>query len=198
MPNYKIEFYYKELRRLSRAIVAKNKAGKDIGIEKGFFQCIKLILDLSRKGNKLIFIGNGGSATIASHMATDFCKNGNIKALAINDYSLLTSLSNDLGYQYVFSKPIELLGESGDILFAISSSGKSENILWAAKTAKAKNIALITLSGFDKDNPLSKTGEINFYVPSHSYSHVEILHHSICHYLLDMILDTKNGVKKKG
>ena len=77
-------------------------------------------------GNKLIFVGNGGSAAIASHMATDYSKNGNVRSLALNDGSMLTCLGNDLGYNQVFAKQIELHARAGDLVVAISSSGRSE------------------------------------------------------------------------
>src|SRR6516225_4013827 len=80
-------------------------------------------------GNKLIFIGNGGSAAIASHMATDYSKNGGIRALALNDSVMLTCLGNDLGYGEVFANQVELYARPQDLLIAISSSGRSANIL---------------------------------------------------------------------
>src|SRR5207249_6344839 len=80
-------------------------------------------------GNKLIFLGNGGSAAIASHMATDYSKNGDVRSLALNDGSMLTCLGNDLGFERVFAKQIELHARAGDLLIAISSSGRSPNIL---------------------------------------------------------------------
>jgi len=76
-------------------------------------------------GNKLMFIGNGGSAGIASHMAVDYSKNGGIRSLAFNDGVALTCLGNDLGYENVFAKQVDLHARAGDILVALSSSGKS-------------------------------------------------------------------------
>jgi D-sedoheptulose 7-phosphate isomerase len=135
-----------------------------------------------------MFIGNGASVAISSHMATDCWKNGGIRAVAFNDGSLLTCISNDYGYKYVFEKPIEMFADNGDILIAISSSGKSENILKGVHTAKSKECNVITLSGFKDDNPLSVMGDYNFYVPSQEYGPVEIIHHSICHSILDSII----------
>ena len=91
-------------------------------------------------------------------MAIDFWKNGGIKAISFNDASQLTCLGNDYGYGYIFEKPIEMFAETGDVLIAISSSGKSENILRAAKCAYRKGCKIITLSGFEADNPLSGMG----------------------------------------
>lgn len=136
-------------------------------------------------GNKLIFLGNGGSAAIASHMATDYSKNGNIRALALNDSSMLTCLANDLGYDKVFAKQIELYAQSGDLVIAISSSGRSANILNAVKAARAAKCEVISLSGFMPDNPLRGLGDINFYIASDLYGFVEIGHLTICHAILD-------------
>lgn len=138
-------------------------------------------------GNKLIFVGNGGSAAIASHMATDYSKNGGVRALALNDASMLTCLGNDLGYDRVFAKQIELHARRGDLVIAISSSGRSANILNAVDAAAAAGCAIATMSGFTPDNPLRRKGEWNFYVASDRYGFVEIGHLTICHAVLDFL-----------
>ena len=138
-------------------------------------------------GNKLIFVGNGGSAAIASHMATDYSKNGGVRSLALNDASMLTCLGNDLGYDRVFAKQIELHARSGDLVIAISSSGRSANILNAVDAAAAAGCAIATMSGFTPDNPLRRKGEWNFYVASDRYGFVEIGHLTICHAVLDFL-----------
>src|SRR5262249_51628944 len=135
-------------------------------------------------GNKLIFVGNGGSAAIASHMATDYSKNGGVRSLALNDASMLTCLGNDLGYDRVFAKQIELHARKGDLVIAISSSGRSANILNAVDAA---GCAIATMSGFTPDNPLRRKGEWNFYVASDRYGFVEIGHLTICHAVLDFL-----------
>jgi len=150
---------------------------------------IKLIRKAKQKRNKIIIVGNGGSAAIASHIATDLLKNLNIPSLVFNDPSMLTCIANDLGYENVFAKPIEVMGTKGDILLAISSSGKSANIINAVKMAKNKRMFVITLSGFLPTNPLRKIGDINFYVPSFSYGNVEIVHKAICHRIIDLLYE---------
>ena len=82
--------------------------------------------------------------------------------------------------------------EPGDMLFAISSSGRSPNILNGVLAAKKVGCHVMTLSGFDAENPLRYTGEVNFYVPSHSYAHVENAHLLICHTLVDALMALKN------
>jgi len=138
-------------------------------------------------GDKLIFVGNGGSAAIASHMATDYSKNGGVRALALNDSSMLTCLGNDLGYERVFAKQVELYARRGDLVIAISSSGRSANILNAVDAALAAGCAVATLSGFTPDNPLRRKGEWNFFVASDRYGFVEIGHLTICHAVLDFL-----------
>src|SRR5690349_14186238 len=140
-------------------------------------------------GNKLIFIGNGGSAAIASHMATDYSKNGGIRSLALNDGSMLTCLGNDLGYEWVFAKQIELQAVRGDLVVAISSSGRSPNILQAVNAARRAACAVITFSGFTAENPLRSLGDLNFYIASDCYGFVEIGHLTICHAVLDFLCD---------
>lgn len=156
----------------------------------------KLVLSCGDQGNKLMFIGNGASAGIASHMSTDYWKNGGIRAVAFNDSSLLTCISNDYGYKHVFEKPVEMFANAGDILFAISSSGKSKNILRAVAAAKTKGCKIMTFSGFEKDNPLVSLGDYNFYVPAKSYGLVEVLHLSICHCILDTIIEYRSPTQK--
>ena len=186
-----ITSYYQALRQLTQNIAITDLTKKEIGLETGFHRVIGLINVCRKKGKKLIFIGNGASASISSHMAADFWKNGKIKAMAFNDAAMLTCISNDFGYPFVFEKPLSVFAEKGDILFAISSSGKSENILRAVKIAKRKGLLVVSLSGFKKDNPLRKSGGLNFYVPSMEYGFVEVMHHSICHCILDVIISAR-------
>ena len=147
----------------------------------------------SLKKKKVIFIGNGGSAAIASHLSVDYWKNGGMRAIAFNDTSLLTCIGNDYGYPFVFEKPIEMFADEGDVLIAISSSGKSDNILNGAKMARKMKCPVITMSGFKSDNPLRSLGDLNFYVPAPTgaYGFVEIAHLTLCHCIVDMIIDRK-------
>ena len=186
--------YFKEIEWLFSKIATADNKSNALPMEPAINKITKTVISRVKNGAKVIFIGNGGSASIASHMAVDFLKNGGIPALAFNDSSLLTCISNDLGYEYVFQKPLEVLAKKNDVLFTISSSGKSKNILNGTQAAKKKGCFIITFSGFKKNNPLRQLGDINFYVPSHSYGYVEISHLAICHCIVDKIIaDKKNG-----
>ncbi len=180
--------YYQNLLRLINSISVSDQEGHVLSFYDGIENVGKLITSRAASGHKVMFIGNGASAAISSHMAADFSKNGNMRAMAFNDVPLLTAVSNDLGYQHVFERPLSMFADEGDVLFAISSSGRSENILRGVQAARAKGCAIITLSGFTSDNPLCSLGDINFYVPSQHYGPVEVIHHSICHSILDVIM----------
>ena len=188
-----VEDYYNGLTELISSIRITDKEGKKIEFPLGVEKVGNLILSQADSGNKLMFIGNGASAAISSHMSTDFWKTCGVRAIAFNDSSLLTCLGNDFGYEYIFEKSIEMFADPGDILIAISSSGKSENILRGVNSAKSKECSVITLSGFKDDNPLSSAGDFNFYVPAQEYGPVEVIHHSICHCILNAISNEKDG-----
>lgn len=182
-----VEDYYNGLTELTRSIRVTDKEGKKIGFSHAIEKIGNLILSQANPGNKLMFIGNGASAAISSHMSTDFWKTCGIRAIAFNDSSLLTCLGNDYGFEHIFEKSIEMFANCGDVLVAISSSGKSENIIRGVNSAKSKECSVITLSGFKEDNPLSAAGDFNLYVPAQEYGPVEVIHHSICHCILDVI-----------
>lgn len=162
------------------------------GINFLIFHFLKNLLSANRK---LIVIGNGGSAAIAMHALVDFANAGGFKTVDFYNPALLTCMSNDYGYENVFAKPVEIFAEPGDMLFAISSSGKSPNILNACESALATKCDVITFSGFSPDNPLRKLGRMNFYVPSTHYGFVESIHQIIIHCILDLFV--RNEVYEK-
>ena len=120
-------------------------------------------------------------------------KNGGIRSLAFNDSSALTCLGNDLGYENVFAKQLDFHARAGDLLIAISSSGKSPNILAGVAAARAHDCGIVTLSGFSEENALRRTGDVNFYVKSSAYGFVEIAHLSLCHAILDIDMGWGNS-----
>lgn len=147
------------------------------------------VLKNTKNTQSLIFlIGNGGSSAIAEHMAIDLTKNARLRAMAFSGSPMLTTFSNDFGYERVFQKAIESFANKSDILIAISSSGSSKNILNACKAAKKKRMKIITFSGFNKDNPLRREGDINFWVDSKAFGYVEIIHNLLLHYINDAII----------
>ena len=157
-----------------------------LDMQKGFEWVAETARNAHNSGNKVILIGNGGSAAIASHHAIEFLKNGGIRAQALNDLAALTCLSNDLGYANVFSEQLKTQGVPGDMLIAISSSGQSVNILKAAEVARTNRMKIATFSGFQPDNLLRGRGDVNFYVNSNQYGFVEVAHHALIQAILDI------------
>ncbi|MBM4125317.1 MAG: SIS domain-containing protein [Nitrospira sp.] len=180
--------YFEDLAGVFGTVEVTRGDGRSVGLSHGIEQAITIITDRTASGRKIIFIGNGGSAAIASHQAVDFLKNGGMRAMAFNDSALLTCVGNDYGYPHVFETPIAMLADPGDVLIAISSSGRSENILRGSQMALSKGCDLMTMSGFTPDNSLRSMGQLNFYAPSSSYGYVEITHLALCHCIVDLII----------
>ena len=186
-----LENYFGTLARLSAGVVATDIEGTDTDLSEAVDWAVARIRETGAGGGKIMFVGNGGSAAIASHMAIDYSKNGGFPALAFNDGASLTCLANDLGYESVFAHHVRTLGKAGDLLVAISSSGKSASIVNAVSTARNLQIPTLTLSGFDAANTLRRMGDRNLYVPNGEYGFVEIMHLTLCHAILDLAMGWK-------
>jgi len=172
-------------KAMDDTIVTDGKGSESGGIEKAIELVSREALGCDNRGGEVIFIGNGGSAAICNHCAVDWWKNGEVKTRIFYGDSQLTCLANDYGYEHVFSKPVGDYGKKDDLLIAISSSGKSANILYGVKAARDIGMKVITLSGFSGDNPLRSMGDINIYVPSMEYGFVELVHQIILHAVSD-------------
>ncbi|WP_316355818.1 SIS domain-containing protein [Candidatus Neptunichlamydia sp. REUL1] len=143
------------------------------------------LLQTQEKDGTVFVIGNGGSAGIASHFAIDLLNALKIPAQTLYDSNVMTCISNDFGYEQVFSRPLDLLLRPNDLLVCISSSGNSQNILNGTAIAKSKDIPIITLSGFEPHNPLRAQGGLNFYLPIVDYGLVEMGHFFLLHTIID-------------
>ena len=180
--------FFDTLRLTISATVITDIKGEELDFDEAFATVIRWATTDRNLHGKVIFIGNGGSAAIASHMANDWLKNGGYRAMCFNDGAALTCLGNDTGFDNVFSIPVDRFATHADMLVAISSSGKSENILRGVAAAHKRSSRVVTFSGFDDDNPLRKCGHINFHVPSNSYGIVEVSHLAIIHAMLDQAM----------
>ena len=184
-----VSAYLSELNRLLSAMEIRDQSGKDLGIDAGAKAALTLIRAAKKTKANAFVVGNGGSAAIASHMQNDLCKAVRMRSLVFTEQSLLTALANDDGYQTAYETLMKLWAEPNDLLIAISSSGRSENILRAAAAARAAGGRIITMSGFAADNPLRRLGDVNFYIPSDSYGHVELAHAALSQFLTDALKD---------
>lgn len=150
-----------------------------------------MLLDTANLGGKVMFAGNGASASIANHASLDFTKQAKIKSVNFNESALITAFSNDYGYENWVQKAVDFYGQKGDTLILISSSGKSKNMINAAKFASYNNINVITFTGFDSDNPLAKHGNLNFWLNSKAYNIIEGIHQIWLLSICDLIIGEK-------
>jgi D-sedoheptulose 7-phosphate isomerase len=156
-----------------------------ISLDDGTELAIQMVLSVKESSGKVMLAGNGGSAAIVSHVQNDLCKAVGVRGLVFTEQPLMMALANDEGYESIFQRPIGLWADPGDLMITVSSSGKSENIIQAARAAKEQGCDLITFTGFDAQNPLRKMGNLNFFVPSFVYGFVETAHAALAHFMTD-------------
>jgi len=141
--------------------------------------------DIKKRNARVFLIGNGGSAAIVSHILTDLRNVGGICGITLHEPAPLTCFTNDYGYEEAYSRQLDSFAGDGDLLIAISSSGRSQNILNAVEVARKRNMKVMTLSGFDASNPLRKMGNWNYWLDSHMYGQVEVGHLFLLHHVMD-------------
>ena len=142
-----------------------------------------------RNGNKIIFCGNGGSAADSQHLAAELVGRYKLNRPAYNsialttDTSILTAVGNDFGYDTIFERQVEGVGGAGDVLFGISTSGNSKNIVLAFEKAKSMGIKTVALTG-EKQSKMSEIADYTINVPSSVTNNIQEMHiavgHSIC------------------
>lgn len=141
-----------------------------------------------KEGGKIMFCGNGGSAGDSQHLAAEFVATldhrkprEGLAAIALTtDSSLITAFSNDFGFEGIFDRQVETLGKAGDVLFAISTSGNSENVLRAAQVAQQKDILVIALTG-QSGGKMAAHADILLNVPSDKTMHIQESHIALGH-----------------
>ena len=194
------ETLYKFSDRLNEAIkkcIITDQFENTITLEKGLKSSLTLLKNLNLTKNKALIIGNGGNATIASHLHNDLMKAVGIRAINLTDVPLLTAYCNDDSYEEAFKNQIHLHADPKDLLIVINSSGNSKNLVKAVAKAQEKKCNVLTFTGFSKQNTLRKTGDLNFYIPENSYGLVEMAHSIITHYLSDqMAIFTKKNMQE--
>lgn len=151
-----------------------------------------LMADAMKNGGKIISCGNGGSHCDAMHFAEELSgryreNRKALPALSISDPSHISCVGNDYGFDQVFSRYIEAIGNTGDVLLCISTSGNSGNILKAAEAAKTKGMKVAALTGND-GGKLAAFADLEIRVPHHGYAdRIQEIHIKIIHALIDQI-----------
>lgn len=160
---------------------------RTLAADAGVAAVLQMLREVRDRQGTVYLVGNGGSAAVASHAATDFFNTGGMRALTLHDPSTLTCFSNDYGYEQAFSARLARLLSAQDMLIAISSSGRSPNIVNAAECARTCSAGLVTLTGFGADNPLRGMGSLNYWLDSDAYGMVEIGHLFLLHHVADLL-----------
>lgn len=187
--------YFSRLHHLLSGVAVSAFGAEQLSAEEGVRKAVELIASAKLNSGKVIVVGNGGSASIASHMALDLWNAAGVKSLTFNESSQLTCLSNDYGYEQAFSKALEMFGEENDVLIAISSSGRSQNIINAVRTSRDIGLKVISYSGFCKQAPLVTVSDLNFFIDSDEYGCVEVAHMALTHHLTDVLANMRQAEK---
>lgn len=177
----KYESYFQRIFKLNNSVLLNLIALTNI-----FIKCKK-------RGGKVFFLGNGGSAAIASHVAVDLTKNAGITSVTFNEVDLITCFANDFGYENWMQKSVEYYTQKKDLIVLISSSGKSKNLLNSAKWLKKENREFVTLTGMSKNNELKKINSngLNLWVNAKQYNFIEMTHLFYLLSVTDKIIGTK-------
>jgi len=178
---------------LASAEVKKQSAANDKLIS-AVASVAERIADSIRKNGKVMFCGNGGSAADSQHLATEMVvrltgdyERPAIAAIALTtDTSILTGGANDYGYDHIFKRQIEALGNAGDVLIAISTSGKSPSILAAMAAARAKGVTTVAWCGNDPRG-MGPLADIIVSVPSQITAHIQETHITLGHLLIHLV-----------
>jgi D-sedoheptulose 7-phosphate isomerase len=137
---------------------------------------VELVVKVRDRGGKLMFAGNGASASTSEHGAVDFTKQGKIRSVTFHDPNLITCFANDYGYDNWMAKAIEHHANPEDAVVLISVSGNSPSVVNAAKYAKSVGLPVVSFTGRRSDNPLKQLADLDFFVPSDAYNVVECIH----------------------
>jgi D-sedoheptulose 7-phosphate isomerase len=157
-------------------------------VHKSLIEFKDLCDKVKARRKKLLFAGNGASASISAHGAVDFTKQGKVRAVDFNEPNLITAYSNDYGYENWIARAIESYADDGDVAVLISVSGTSPNVVNGAKFARSRGMDVVTFTGKSPDNPLRAQGTINFWMDSSAYNVVEATHMLWLTTVVDMVV----------
>ena len=184
-----------EIAKCLQLLTASGGDATHLDIEAAFAIWSDWTVQIRERKRTIFLIGNGASASIASHVAADLAKNAHVHTEVFTDLALITAIANDLSFKEIFSEPLKRRLVSGDMVVAISSSGQSPNILQAAETTLKLGGKVVTLSAMNSENPLRRLGDLNFYIPADTYGMAETCHAAILHYWIDRTISTNQVTK---
>ena len=168
--------------------------GRSLDPLSGFAMLCEMTARAKRRKKTVFLLGNGASASMASHVAADLAKNGGVRTEVFTDVSLLTAIGNDISFDEIFSEPLRRKMIQGDLLVAISSSGMSPNVVLASTAARQLGGGVVTVSAMSPDNHLRRLGDLNFHVPAETYSLAESCHAALLHFWIDQMVAQEQPV----
>ena len=187
----------------SKSIALLQAMSEDAALHGQVQQVLELSVQALKSGNKLLFAGNGGSAADAQHWAGElvsrfYFDRPGLPAIALTtDTSILTAIGNDYGYDYVFARQVEALGQAGDVLFAISTSGNSKNIVRAIDAARTKGLKVVGFTG-QGGGAMAALCDVCFRVPSPETPRIQEGHEALGHLICALIEQEIFGQEKTG
>lgn len=146
-----------------------------------------MTVKLREDGRIIYLVGNGASASMASHFSADLAKNAHVHTQVFTDLALITAVANDISYDQVFVEPLRRRLTPKDMLVAISSSGNSPNVVNACRFAAEIGASVVTVTGMKSDNQMRQIGGLNFWIPASTYGMAETGHACILHYWMDSV-----------
>lgn len=175
------------LQGVLKGLEATGPDGAGLDVDAAFGRFRQATEAVRQAGRVVYLVGNGASASMASHFAADLDKNAHVHTEVFTDIALLTAVANDLCFDQVFVEPLRRRLQPGDMLVCISSSGNSPNVINAARFAADAGGRVVTLSAMRPANRLRALGWLNFWVPAPTYGLAETAHATILHYWMDHV-----------
>lgn len=176
----------------SEALALLQRLAEDKPFQSTVAAAAELLVESFKAGGKVISCGNGGSHCDAMHFAEELSgryreNRPALPAMAVSDVSHITCVGNDYGFDQIFARHVEAFGREGDVLLGISTSGKSPNVLAAAKVARERGVKIIALTGKDGAE-LARLADVAIVVPHFGYAdRIQEIHIKVIHTLIDLI-----------
>ncbi len=182
--------YFDLIRKALADQIVTDRDGREMSVDRSLEIWADKAYEIREKTKGLLFFcGNGASETMAEHMSHDWFQNAEVNTTTVSETSHITAISNDYGYEDVYSYRVKRILSERDMFIGISSSGNSPNIVKAISAAKENGAFTISVTGKKPDNKLRTMGDLNFYVPLSTYGEVESAHAVLLHAALDFFLD---------
>jgi len=166
-------------------VAVTDQAGRHLELSRAIEKIHFQLSMVSQSEGTIWIIGNGGSAAIASHIQTDLVNQCKLRAQVVHEPSLMTCHANDYGYENAYARMLKQFIRTGDLVFVVSSSGQSKNLLNAVDVALGMQVPVISFTGFSSNNLLRQKGDLNLWIPSKDYGEVEVAHLFLLHFLAD-------------